>query len=457
MVRWILGSVGVLLLVVLGGGAIVAGSPIGDRLRKAFQQNERPTEVRLGVVEVGDLSRTVAAPGAIEPLRVVEISAQVSARILELPFREGDGVEAGDVIVRLDARDLEANLLSARAGLTSEEARLDGARADFLRARAEFGRITELHDTRDVSKSELDLSEAEYLGAQARLKQAEQAIEIAKANIQRAEKDLDNAIITSPMAGTVTKLNAEVGETVVVGTLNNPGSVIMEIADLSTMVCTAQVDQTNIALVEAGQRAIVYVNAFEGTEFVGRVERVSLKMDRAADGVGFFETEILVELSEGDRLYSGLNATADILVETFEGVLVVPSQAVLDRRVEDLPKDIRESSPHVDPSRTFARVVYREIDGKAVATPVRVGASDLTRTVIEAGLEAGERVVVGPYRVLVDLKHDKAIAEEGTLNEDGTRKTPEQMAEEGKDGSDANASETDASAGEEAGGPAPDA
>ncbi|MEL7472195.1 MAG: efflux RND transporter periplasmic adaptor subunit [Planctomycetota bacterium] len=414
MFRWIFGILFGLVLLVVGGSVVVMGSPLGDRLRQGMEPQDNSTEVTFAIAERGNLSRTVAAPGAIEPLRVVEVSAEVSARVVELPFREGDEVGAGEVIVRLDSRDLEANLTSARAGLISEEARLDGAKADFLRTRADFGRVTELYDTRDVSKSDLDLSEAEFLGAQSRLKQAEQSIEIAKANIARAETDLDNAIITTPMAGTVTKLNAEVGETVVVGTLNNAGSIIMEIADLSTMLCTAQVDQTNIAMVEPGQRAIIYVNAYEDREFEGVVERVALKMDRASDGVGFFQTEIVVELSEGDLLYTGLSATADILVETFEDMIVVPSQAVLDRRVEDLPKDVRESSEHVDAEKTFARVVYLEKDGKAIATPVRVGASDLTRTVIEAGLEEGDRVVAGPYRVLVDIKHDRSIREEGT-------------------------------------------
>ena len=183
------------------------------------------------------------------------------------------------------------------------------------------------------------------------------------------------------------------------------------------MLCSAQVDQTNIKPIEPGQRAIVYVNAYEDTEFVGRVERVSLKMDRSSDGVGFFETEIIVELSEGQRLYSGLSATADILVETFEDVLVVPSQAVLDRRVEDLPKDVRDSSEFVDREKTFASVVYVIEDGEAKARPVRIGASDLTRTVIEGGVEAGDRVVAGPYRVLVDLKQGRKIIEEGTANE----------------------------------------
>ena len=130
---------------------------------------------------------------------------------------------------------MAAALSSAEAGLKSEEARLDGAKADFLRAQTEYGRNQDLFETKDVSRSELDLSEADFLQARSRLRMGEAAIEIAKATIKQREKNLDNAVITAPIDGTITRLQAEEGETVVVGTMNNPGSLIMEVADLTTI------------------------------------------------------------------------------------------------------------------------------------------------------------------------------------------------------------------------------
>ncbi|MEM9064833.1 MAG: efflux RND transporter periplasmic adaptor subunit [Planctomycetota bacterium] len=423
MLKWILAVIVLLVVVVAAGGAFVASQaqpgPDGQMQFAFGQQGPQGKAVRFQEVELGDLTRTVSAPGAIEPETNVEISAQVSARIVALPFEEGDQVRAGDVVVRLDARDLEAALVSARAQLASSEAALDGATARFIRAQAEFERFQDLYDTRDVSKSDLDLAEADFLDARSQLKQAEQSIEIAKATIAQRETDLDNAIITTPMDGIVTALNAEVGETVIVGTTNNAGSIIMEIADLSSMLLNAQVDETNIAPVREGQIARIYINAYTDVELEGVVRRVGLKRQVGSDGVGFFNVEILItDSTEADsagyRLLSGLSANTDIEVERFSDVVIVPSQSVLERRVDELPRDIAEDSPHVDLNRVFARVVYAVVENElgaleTVVKPVSVGPSDISQTLIIGGLDEGERIVSGPFRELVNLGHEETV------------------------------------------------
>lgn len=416
MIKWIL-LVLVFLAVAVGGGvAAISGSGGEGGFSFGGGNQEEGKIVAIAEAEMGKLTRTVAAPGGIEPRSAVEISAQVSARIVALPFDEGDLVSKDDVVVRLDSRDIEAQLESARASLKSAEAQLDGAKAGLIRANAELERSTTLLETGDISQSDMDLAEADYLSRRSELLQAEQSIEIAKAQIKQREKDLDNAIIRSPIAGVITTLNAEVGETVVVGTLNNAGSVIMEIADLSQMLLVAQVDESNIAPVRAGQTATVYINAYDDRTYEGEVERVALKRQVGSDGVGFFEVEILVDTSEEDQLYSGLSANTEIDVETFYDVLIVPSQAVLERRVDELPADIRVGSPHVDREKTWSRVVYIVgEDMETVVRPVSVGPSDLSDTVVLGGLEAGERIVVGPYRELVNLKHDEKVRDEAVI------------------------------------------
>ncbi len=236
MWKWLVGIALILILSLAGGGYYIYASGLAEELRLKFQPGAKPTTVRTIVVQRGDLVRTVSTPGQVEPKTVVEVSAQVSARIIALPFREGQEVKSGDAVVRLDGRDLAALLDSAKAMLRSEEARLEGARAAYTNSLTELGRRRELFSTKDISKSDLDQAEVEYRRAESTLRVAEHAIDIARANILRAEKDLENTTIRAPFDGVITKLNAEVGETVVVGTLNNPGSVIMEIADLSVML-----------------------------------------------------------------------------------------------------------------------------------------------------------------------------------------------------------------------------
>ena len=423
MWKWILLLV-VVVGLVLGAGAFAfmqTGGGEGGSFNFAFGSGSGEPDrmpVRVEPAGTGDLVRTVSAPGSIEPKTLVQISSQVSAKVLAVPFREGDLVRKDEVILRLDPQNLVAQLDSAKAGLRSEEARLDGAKADLINARLAYERLQQLVETGDAPQSELDAAEATYLRARSQQKVIEASIEIAQANIERVETDLENTVISSPIDGTVIALNTEVGETVIVGTTNTPGSVVMEIGDLASMIVNAQVDETNIAPVEVGQPATVYINAYDDEEFRGKIVKIGRKRQVSTSGTGFFNVEIALELEAGRTLLSGLTASVDIEVQPFFDVVKVPSQAVLDRRVEDLPDEFRDH-PLVDREKTFTTVVYRLVDYKAVVTPVRVGPSDLTDTVIEEGLDAGETVVVGPYRDLDGLRHDNDIKDETETDDEG--------------------------------------
>jgi HlyD family secretion protein len=183
----------------------------------------------------------------------------------------------------------------------------------------------------------------------------------------------------------------------------------MEIADLSVMLLKARVDEANISPVKDGQTARVYVNAFRDVTFTGKVENVGLKRQVGTDNTVYFETDILLEVPPGTLLRSGLTANADIEVETFRDVMTVPSQAVLDRAIDELDSKVVEGNPLVDRAKKFTRVVFVMRDGKARAVPVKIGASDLTSTVILAGLKESDEIVIGPFKALIALKDNEAI------------------------------------------------
>lgn len=420
-------------------GFMIVKSPIGQQFTGQGNSNEPfGTPVRLQAVERGDLQRTVSAPGSIEPKTLVNISSQVSAKVLALPFREGDLVHEGDVVVRLDPQNLVAALDSAKAGLKQQQASLLGSEATLINARLQYERLQSLYETGDATKAELDAAEAEFLRAQSSKAFNEASIEQAEARIEQAQKDLENTSITSSITGLVISLSTEVGETVIVGTTNNPGSIIMEIADLSEMLLKAAVDEANIAPVEIGQDTTIFINAYTDRTYTGRVSNIARKRQVASDGTGTFEVEIPIDLAEGETLYTGLTASTDIAVEHFYDAMLVPSQAVLDRRIEDLPEEVRKNNENIDQNKTFARVVYKVVDGKAIATPVLVGASDLTSSVITAGLEEGDMVIVGPYRELLNLRHDMAVRDMNAEPEDDadTPDADEPDAEESDSASD---------------------
>lgn len=448
MWKWFLALLVISVAACGTGGFFLSRSPQLQEYLKNLNPAERVIEVRLGQVEKGTLVRTVNAPGSIEPKTKVQISAQVAARIIALPFRQGDPVKEGDVVVRLDARELAAFLESAQAQQRSAEANLEGSRAALVRAEQELNRQRELAKTGDSPRSALENAQSEFDRAKAAADSALHAIEVAKANVTRARKDLDNTEIRAPFDGVVTKLNAEVGELVLVGTLNNAASVIMEIADLGTMIMKARVDEANIAPIKPQQRSRVFVNAFPGRTFEGVVDRVGLKREVDRDGTGYYEVEILLaKVEEAARaqttaaapsgsspapeagkpalpasgqqtlLKSGLTANVDIEVEAIYDAVLVPSQALVDRKLDDLPKPTVDGTELIDRARAFARVVYIVVEGKAKAVPVRVGASDLTRTSVLAGLDPGTTIITGPFRILQELRDDRKVQEEGKKKE----------------------------------------
>lgn len=411
MWKWILGTLVVIAACVGGGGFWLVRSGQLDSIRQSFDPSSKATFVKLETAKRGDLIRVVSAPGIIEPRQKVDISAQVSARIIAMPYREGKRVKQGEVIVRLDADDLKASLESAKASLRSEEARLAGAKASMENMTQELGRKRELWSSKDISKAELDTAEAEYSRAESSYNQVVHSIAIAKANIDRATKNLSYTVITAPFDGVVTSAQAEVGELVVVGTLNNAGSVIMQVADLGSMIVKAKVDETNIAPVAIGQRAKVYINAFPNRTFGGVVETIQPLRVIDKDGTAYFQAEVKLEVPEDVAVYSGMTANADIEVENFRDVIKVPSQAVVERMVEELPSGALADATLVDRNKKWTRVVYVYENEKSVVQPVIVGPSDLTDTVILKGLEDGRKVIAGPFKVLVSLKGDQKLTD----------------------------------------------
>ena len=467
-------------LIVLAGLAIVCGfgGYFGTQVAEKVAEGREPQakQVLIDRVARADLTRSVSAPGAIEPLRIVQISAQVQARVVELPFEEGDFVEEGQIVVRLDDEDIQARMRSAQARLLgaqaaeqrsqiavetakssqqSDQAQFESAQARLREAAIELERSMSLVETKDVAQSELDSAQAAFDQAQAGVASARAALAIAEQSIRRAEadltqaranvldaeafvaqieKDIDNTVIRSPISGTVTTLNAEVGELVVVGILNNPSTVILEIADLSKMLLRARVDEQGVAFVEVGQPAEILVNADTSKPLTGTVEFVGLQLKQWRDGTNYFDAEILVDpaallADDAVELRSGLNATARIDVEPVENVLRVPSQAVLSRRIDELPRELR-SSELVNPERTFAQVVYLKDGNTAKATPVSVGISDLASTTILAGLGEGDEVIVGPFRLLDGLRDGDDIRLQDDEDDEPAVAQSEQSAEQ---------------------------
>jgi HlyD family secretion protein len=404
----------VVLLSVAGG--VLLGTGTGTSFQIGTTSS-RPTgtPVRLHEVGVGSLTEAISAPGIVRPKTDVDISARFTARVARLPFEEGDLVSEGDVVVELDARELEAQLQQTKAQLVSEQARIEGLRSSLKVAESEWKRQQGLYETGDVSLANLERAESTYFSLRADLEASIAALGMTEARITQAEEQLSYTTLTSPIDGRITVINAEVGETVVAGTMNNMGTVILSIADFSEMIVQARVDETDVVPVQVSQPAKIYINAYPDDVFEGVVKQIALNRSTDNTGAGFFQTEIAVT-TDDRQLFSGLSANVDIEVASHEEQLIVPSQSVQERLIEDLPLDIVDRSDLIDRTKRYANIVYRFVDGKAVATPVKVGASDLINTVVLEGLEPGDRVVEGPFKVLMTIKHDQELADQEELD-----------------------------------------
>jgi len=452
---------------------LVAVSAVWIFIRIKTSASRKPTVVRIEKAQRGELIEFVSAPGEIEPRINVEISAKVSARITELPYKEGDIVTGGNtdtnppvpasVLVRLDDKDLQSRLLSAQASysaqtaqlevekarISSQQAGLIGLDASLKQAQRDLERQKGLLESQDISQATFDQSKLKFDELKSRYNSTKHTLDAAELNlvvmqhnleaagagVTQAKEALSYTTITSPIDGVVTRINAEAGEMVIPRIGNNPGNVIMEVADLSTMLLVAQVDEADVGKLRVGQKATVYVQTFPDDEFKGVVDSIALTHRISpSTATKYFRTEILLE-GEVKKLFSGLTAHVDIETIKHENVLNVPSQAVLGRAIDNLPLDIRENCPEVDKEKTFTPVVYRYIDGKAVVTPVKIGPSNLTNTIIKSGITEEDKIVVGPYKVLEGIKHDQKIRDEREVETEKKKKAD--GAEAGADANDA--------------------
>ncbi len=422
---------------------------LGAVIKSKNKSPDKGVKVRIEEVSRGELIEFVSAPGEIEPKTKVEISAKVSARVVELPYQEGDLVTAGNpeatppvppaVLVKLDSKDMESQLRSAKANYSAKEAQIEvekariagqkanlaGTGSSLKLAEQDLRRNKGLLRSQDISQAAFDQAQcrvdelkAQYESAKHTLHAAElnlivlrYNLEAADAGVAQAQEALSYTTITSPIDGVVTKINAEVGEVVMTGTMNNPGTVIIEVADLSQMLFVAEVDEADVGKIEVGQQATVRIQAFGEHEFKGTVDSIALTHTTSSTGTKYFRTEILLQPNL-KQLFSGLTADVEIQTQKHADILKVPSQAVMARPIDDLPLKIRDNSDQVDQNKTFAAVVYRFIDEKAVVTPVEIGPSDMTHTIILSGLTEGDKIVAGPYKRLESLKHDKKIRDE---------------------------------------------
>jgi len=365
-------------------------------------------------VEKRDITQIVTATGKIDPEFKVLITPEVTGEIIELPVKEGDHVNKGDLLIRIKGDQYQAQKDRLEANLKSSEASLKIREAELNRLTLEFERVKKLHKKTLVSDSELETAESNYLSAQASYEQAQANVLQSKASLREVLETLYKTTIFSPLTGTVTQLNVELSERIL-GSGFSQGTNIMTVANLDNMEAVVEVDENDVVTVSIGDTAIIKVDAFRDREFKGIVTEIG--NSAKSTGVGSQDQvvnfEVKIKLSElEENLRPGMSCNADIETETVYDVISVPIQSVTarvdfkkfkkngDDENENEKREQMKKKDKKEKRKKPKEVVFVVENGTVKMVEVTAGISDDNYLEIKEGLEGGEDVVSGSYKAI---------------------------------------------------------
>jgi HlyD family secretion protein len=360
-------------------------------------------EVTVEKVQKRDLVEKVSATGEIKPKKNINISTDVAGKILKILVEEGRNVQKGQLLIKIDSAIYEANADRDREIISSSESDLVSQEANLKKARSYLARRRQLYDEGLISREQFEDAGIQFEIAQANWQSNLHRIEQAKASLKSTSDAIRKTSIISPIGGIVTSLKVEEGEVAIIGTMNNPGTVLLTIADLSVMEAEVLVDETDVVKVKIGKRAEVTVDAIPGKVMNGLVTEVG---NSAISSVGTntaeskdFKTVITLD-HPPLTLKPGFSATADIIIEERNDVLAVPIAALVILEKEDAKKK---------GAKVEREGVFIAAGGRSVFREVKKGIAGDMYIEIISGLKEKEDVITGPFAMLKKLKDGDGI------------------------------------------------
>lgn len=378
------------------------------------RESGRVVEVRVDQVGTRDLVAEVSATGHIEPKTQVQITTDVAGRIIDLPVEEGQEVEEGDLLLQIDPALFVAAVERAEAALAQAQASKAQQQAAYQQAQRDADRLTALQErgTDFVTEAEVEqaTTSAEVQGRL--LEAAEHQVQQAEANLDQERDRLAKTTIRAPMPGRITRLNVERGETAIVGTMNNPGTVLLTVADLSVMEAVIEVDETDVPEIVIGDSAYVEIDAFPNRRFVGIVTEIgnssivprNPSQSSSAQAIDF---EVKIELREPpEGIRPDLSATADVITDTRDDIPSIPITALTLMDADEYEEIPNENMPATERSETA-----RDIEGVFVVEgdrvrfrPVEIGIAGDNYFEVISGIEVGTTIVSGSFQAIRELE-----------------------------------------------------
>src|SRR6476620_9821298 len=419
----------IVAIVVLIGAAVVAAN--------LWYTRTPATTVTVETIKTRDLEAIVSASGKIQPKRLVNISADTSGRVVDLAVNEGDRIRKGQFLLQIDPKSLRTRVDSGTASLQAAEGSLDQlkqsvetARAQLDQAQKTAARQRDLWNQQLTTRESLEKAENDVAVETSALREREKQVTSGSARINQeraglesARYDLSKVRIESPIDGIVTRRNIQEGETAVIGTMNNAGTVLLTLADMAVIQAEVEVDETNIPNVSLGQTAKVTIDALPDRTFKGHVSEIgnsplqSANQSNTSTQATNFKVVVMLDEPIPD-VRPGFTCTADITTATRANVTAVPIPAVAVRelvydannQVVKAPVDPRKrrAPSSVEPVAAAAELkpgetrketegVFVVRDSKVEFVPIKVGISGDKYFEVTGGLKPGDRVVTGPY------------------------------------------------------------
>jgi HlyD family secretion protein len=399
-------------ILIFAGLAVVVAAVLMGSLRSRDRNAPRVTTAK---VETVDLVAKVTANGKIQARKKVDMSALVMGQIVNLAVQEGDKVRKGQLLLQIDKAQLAAAAQGSEASLAAMKHDLDAARANAEQAKLDFQRAKQNYEGHILAEADYQKAKSALDTAQATLAATDQRMHLAMATLAGSRDSLSKTTVTSPIDGIVTALPVKEGEVTVIGTMNNAGTQLLTISDMSEVEAVMMVDETSVPTVKVGQTANLSIDAYPGKTFKGTVTEVGsspilkndpdlLSLTQNSEAINF-KVKIRID-NPPDTIRPGFSVTADIVTGRRDNATAIPIQALV---VRDVPK--KDHAPSSGRAET-EEGVYTIKDGKLEFVKVKTGiAGELMIESLE-GPKPGQEIVTGPFKVLRQVKEgDKVLIE----------------------------------------------
>jgi HlyD family secretion protein len=403
-VKWAIGIVVVLLL-----GIVVWAS--------IAQRDKNTVRVTTSKIAKADLVSTVSCNGRVQARTKVDISSQVMGQIVTLAVREGDRVKKGDLLLQIDKAQYDANAQATQAALDALFAQRDSDRPTAEQAQRDYDREKKNFEAKITSEQVLQTAKLKLDSARANLVATERRIEQARANLAANKDSLKKTTLIAPIDGVVTARPVEQGENAIIGTMNNPGTVLLTVSDMSIVEGEMEVDETDIPHVKIGQKAKLTFDAYPDKKFEGVVTEIGgSPITKSALGTDSSAVNFKVKVevkTPPENIRPGFSVSGQIETDRRPGALAVPIPALVVADENTLRKPEKGKKPVPTPTPTAQEagkkkevegVFVLKKDGTVEFRKIKLGINAELQAEVVEGLTEGEEIVTGPFKALRSLK-----------------------------------------------------